>query len=363
MRYLFFLFLFFSATCFSGCSSKAQPVMYFAPRQIEKACIFEEDILLNIDDQICRLDQVLSNISDFPDCEAPDTLLGTTTEYCVAVHAEGGTIYTATLFSAPMATGLRVERTDKTFSSFQTIVETEAYDISGARISGDYCYYTVRGSSMGGHGYSMMRIALDENAEPELLWEDGGYDHYIYINAFHIYDHFLIFTVDYGQNQSLNIYDLENGTWLIENDPSMAYAAYADGKLVYKDPENPEVKIYELKSSTVTSSFRLETDDNVCVSCDEDYIYIDYSDALDPGENQAHLKIYDYEGNVVEDIDLSEIVSPEDPAVQQYHSAYMCSTKELLFIGKQTAPDTNPIYVLEKSKIGTEKNLQIYTIH
>lgn len=362
MKNLLFLFLLFTATCFTGCASKEQPIMYFAPQQMERACILKNDILINVNNQICLLDHELNNISNFPNCEAPDTLLGATTEYCLAVHAEGDTIYTATLFWIPMATGLRVEQTDKTFSSFQTIVETEAYDITDARINDGYCYYTVRSSSMGGNGYSMIRIALEENAKPELLWEDGGYDHYIYINAFHIYDHFLIFTVDYGSNSALNIYDLENDTWLIENEQTMAYAAYADEKLVYKDPKNQKVKIYDLNSGTVISSFNLETNENICISCDEDYIYIDYSDLFNAGENQSHLKIYDFEGNIVDDLDLSGIISPDDLSEQAYHSAYMCSTKDLLFIGKQTAPGTNPIYVLEKSMLGTEKDLQIYTL-
>ena len=98
------------------------------------------------------------------------------------------------------------------------------------------------------------------------------------------------------------------------------------------------------------------------LACDNDYIYINHQAAFiessapgRPENSFFYIDIYDYDGNLIGRLDLSDVTEFVKCA------QYLCSTDKYIFIGEASTPLCRGLYVVEKERVKDLEVVELYT--
>lgn len=101
------------------------------------------------------------------------------------------------------------------------------------------------------------------------------------------------------------------------------------------------IDVYDIKTQQAEFTFFPRTNNENGaywdLSCDNDFIYVSYSQPVNASSQNYLTEIYDYQGNYITEISIEN------------DNRYICSTSDYILFGTLTSPEAEEFYIVKKS--------------
>lgn len=267
---------------------------------------------------------------------------------------------------------MTVEKLSKSYERTQVceIPEDRTQTYTFGLITDGNCYCIKPRMDNQSTGQDLIMFSLKEGSERTTVhaWDDS-----YFVDVFpptapeiHSCGQYLVITYPHIEGEPLWVYDTKEGKMVVSGDAAMSYAACVQDKLYFLEDDTGSIRTYDLTQKSLLEG-SIPVKDYVpgaTLSCDADYLYVSRVTQNDwPQENSSETLVYNYEGELVDTIDMKENGDAQALAISDnpVFCGLMCSTKDYVFWGSSMA-DTYGIFYVEKSQLGSG-NATIYTLY
>ncbi len=359
-------FILSAAVFFSACSKEnVEENIYYSPFASENSAYVDGSIYFLLDGGLYRFDEeklCLEHLGGEEKVFTGASILGNNGNDLLEVNND---LY------------LEVHKIDTVSLGKEKIIEINARSstVSYPCFANNYCYYAINPTLPVESEVKVCKVPLDkkitryDDYEAETLWvsskpQKNDLRRILQLDADEPY---IIFTVESAEDENcynrLYVYDERSDRLVIDGLDGVVYAGYNDGCVVYINDASQTVEILDIQKDQVISRFPLAFYEKGCtLACDNDYIYINHQEAFiessapgRPENSFFYIDIYDYDGNLIGRLDLSDVTEFGKCA------QYLCSTDKYIFVGEASIPLCRGLYVVEKDKVKDLEVVELYT--
>ncbi|MCI9149677.1 MAG: hypothetical protein HFI42_04145 [Lachnospiraceae bacterium] len=361
-KYLLCLLCLLLVLCGCGQQSKGAGI-YMSPRQRQSVGMLDKNLIFCINDSLYYAKEQDGRLT-LEKVEGENGTVGYFT--CIYPGEKGDTAYLV------LEDTMEIETLSKSYERTPVcqIPEDATQKYTYGLVTGGSCYAIKPKMGNASTGQLLVQIPLEEGGERTTVheWEDSYYVDVFPPSApnIHARDSYLIATYPYIEGEPLWVYDTKKQEMVIQGDPDMSYAAYFQEKLYFVENSTGSIRTYDLEQQRLLEDSIPIADyvPGVTLSCDESYLYVSrVSQEEWPREDSSQTLVYNYEGELVDVIDMRE--NPDAVAWEicdnPLFCVLLCSTEDYVFFGSSMA-ETYGLFYVEKSKIGSEE-LTIHTLY